>query len=271
MGILENFRNRSRFSDPVPDDTVKTHGRLKGAFLTHARNFSKRLQELGKRGISRRMDATLPENVFRNDKIDNMSTATVPKTREEDYASSIFEWVKADREGDVCKFKEFTVVNGEEYVVFNDNSRIKTILLGDVVLKHQHESQLLGKELKPAPKPEVTEDEPFEFPIVSDLTDAAKHAPKKLNFVADSGIGSYAPPQPTQPKADSPIASILGKSKKKKQKVTLEIQMELPSAEVLSIIRENFEGSDEELYDFFVEKIDRKKFVSAIISAIQNK
>lgn len=44
--------------------------------------------------------------------------------------------------------------------------------------------------------------------------------------------------------------------------------MELPSSEILGIVKENFDASDEELFVYFSEKIDKKKFVSAIISSI---
>lgn len=259
---MENPRNRTCLSDSVPDDSVKTRRGLISTFRSYARDISKRLQELGKGRISRGMDAEVLPNVSRTDKIEHMST----QTREDDFASSIFEWVKSEKQGDICRFREFAIVNGEEYVVFNDDSRVKSMLLGDVVLKHQHESQILGREMAAQPKA-TNPDEPFEFPVDSDLMTKAQQAPKRVNYVNDTR--QYVPPPVA--KVDSPIMAILEKSKKRKQKVVLEIQMEVPSAEVLSIVRENFSGSEEELYNFFISKMDKKKFVSAIILAVQNK
>jgi hypothetical protein len=198
------------------------------------------------------------------------------KTREEDFSSSVFEWVKTERQGDVCRFKEFVQENGIEFIVFTDNSRVNHALLGDVVLKHQHESQIMGREIGIPAKTTGNPDEPYEFPIDSDVkAPVFREVSRRIEEGIPIAGESPAPVSPAaqQPalQVSAPVQAILEKAKKKKQKVTLELQVELPSADVLNIVRENFNGSDEELYNFFIQKIDKKKFVSAIIQAVSNK
>lgn len=219
------------------------------------------------------MDEEIPRHVPESDKIDTMSQ---PKTREADFASSIFEWVKTDRQGDVCRFQKFTVENGIEFVVFNDGSRVNSALIGDVVLKHEHESQLMGTEIGAPAKTTGNPDEPYEFPVISDIkkiTVVDHKITEGLPSAESVSTFSGATPITTSPSTlvTPAVQSILEKAKKKKQKISLELQLEIPSSDVLNIIRENFNGSDEDLYNFFIQKIDKKKFVSAIINAVSNK
>lgn len=198
------------------------------------------------------------------------------KTREEDFSSSVFEWVKTERQGDVCKFKEFVQENGIEFIVFNDNTRVNSTLLGDVVLKHQHESQIMGKEIGIPAKTTGNPDEPYEFPIDSDVKtpvfrDVSRRIEEGIPIAGQSTPVVTASSYDTASLVSAPVQSILDKAKKKKQKVTLDLQLELPSSDVLNIVRENFSGSDDDLYNFFIQKIDKKKFVSAIIQAVTNK
>jgi len=161
-----------------------------------------------------------------------------PKTREEIFAESYFEWIKTERMGDVSRFKEFVIENGVEYIVFQDNTRVNSALVGDVILMHKYADEVMGG-----------------------LSSEFERVNEPIRNI----------PQPIQqPKANiqSPIVAILDKAKRKRKKVTFELVMELPSSEILGIVKENFDASDEELFVYFSEKIDKKKFVSAIISSI---
>lgn len=269
MGFLENFWNRTHISDHVSDDPDATRHTNKRSLFSYLRNFSKRLQGMGKRRISRALDEEIQGDVSRTDKIREMT-----KTREEDFSSSVFEWVKTENQGTTCRFKEFVVENGIEYTVFSDGSRIDTRLIGDIVLKHDNVSQVLGgHDLSPA-KLTGNPDEPYEFPLITDVKPPSFNtAPKRIEEGLPVAEVSVSPgiQQNSSPAISTPVLSILEKAKKKKQKVSIELTVELPSAEILSIIRENFSGSDEDLYNFFIQKVDKKKFVSAIIQAVSNK
>lgn len=246
LGLLASFRNRSHVSNSVPDSSDESRGRSERSLRVDTENISSRLQEVGGNAILREMDEEVPENVPQTDKIEQMKNkyeAELPKTREEEFAESTFEWVKTERAGDVSVFKEFRVENGIEYIVFQDNTRVNSALVGDVILKHKFQGEVLGGfdnafEKVPVPQPH-----------------AVPSAPRTV--VSSRPVA-----------LDSPVLSILEKSKKKKKKIQFDFLMEVPSSEVLSIVKENFDASEDELFDYFVSKIDKKKFVSSIISSI---
>jgi hypothetical protein len=261
MGILENNRHGADLPDSIPSDSPESSRESKRSFLSDIRNFSKRLFGVGERRISGRLDEEVPENLFstnssimtktKYDVDESMLDQYLPRnentSREEKFSSSVFEWVKTERAGDICKFKEFILENGIEYAVFQDNTRVNASLIGDVVLMHDNEHYVLG---------------------------GVQSALEKTSTVAPASI---APSSATsrrlemKPEKISPVLSILEKSKKKKTKINFEFIAELPSSEVLGIIRDNFEGSDDELYEYFISRIDKKKFVNSIINSIQNK
>jgi hypothetical protein len=208
---------------------------------------------LGTDELLGRLDEEVSADVSPAHKVNDMLSkyekdVQLPKTREEEFAESIFEWVKTEREGDVCKFKQFTVENGIEYTVFEDNTRVNTTLIGDVVLMHKHPDEVISKIGNPLEKvqPQI----------------ASPHVPPPLHPTAVAASVAQAASAP------SPILSILEKSKKKKKKIQVEVVAELPSAEVLAIIRDNFEASDDELFAYLVNKIDKKKFIAAVIASV---
>jgi hypothetical protein len=197
---------------------------------------------MGENKLSGGLDEKLSENVSELHNLKDMKKQEPPKTREEDFTRSSFEWVKTERAGDIVKFKEFIIENDIEYTVFQDNTRVNSALIGDVILKHQYDNETIGG-LGP------------EF--------------EKVNQPANKIIPTQSVTTQHSTSA-SPVQVILDKSKKKRKKIQFELIMDLPSAEVLSIIKDNFDASEEELYSFFVAKIDKKKFVTAIIASINN-
>jgi len=176
----------------------------------------------------------------------------LPKTREEELSESYFEWVKTERAGDVSKFKELLVVDNVEYIVFQDNTRVNSSLIGDVVLKHKHSDEIMGVQNELQEHIEIEHKHVF-----------TPHENAQLRQTVHSqNVFSHD---------ISPVTSILEKSKKKKQKIKFEVQLDMPSTDVLNIIRDNFANSDDEIYEFFMTKIDKKKFVTAILTSQQLK
>lgn len=177
----------------------------------------------------------------------------IPKTREETLAESTFEWVKTEKAGDVVKFKNLVEEGGVEYIVFQDGTRVNSALIGDVVLQHKYPDEVLGPALNPSNREKTPEE----------IFGTVKETPKPQPAIAPSNGLTTA--------QASPAISILEKSKKKKKKISFDFMMELPSAEILNIVKENFEASDEDLFYYFLSKIDKKKFVSAVISSVTDK
>lgn len=239
VAFLESIRNRSRFSNSVPNNTDESRREFERSDRISSENFQSRLQNMGEERFSGRVDEEIPENVQKSHNMTNMKKQEQPKTREEEFSECYFEWVKTERMGDVSRFKEFVVENGVEYIVFQDNTRVNSALLGDVILKHRYQDEVMGGLSS-------------EFERVSE---PARVQPVPVAAVQKSN-------------SQSPIISILDKAKRKRKKVTFELVMELPSSEILNIVKENFDASDDELFMYFSEKIDKKKFVSAIISSI---
>lgn len=249
MAYLESIWNRTCISNPVSDSDTATSGRSEGSFQLSTENISKRLQSVGEGIIHGGLDEKIPANVPESDKLTNMSKyeVEIPLTREETLAKSVFQWVKTERAGDISQFKEILLENGVEYIVFQDNTRVNSALIGDVVLQNVNsdETLLMNDAFEKISPP----------PVIN--RQAITPSPARTVNAHEDKI--------------SPVTSILDKSKKKKKKIQFEFVLEIPSAEVLSIIKENFEASDDELFDYFVSKLDKKKFVASVISSSMNK
>ena len=161
------------------------------------------------------------------------------KTREELFSTTKFEWVKTERAGDVCSFSHLQEEDGIEYIVFDDNSRLKMELLGDVVLIHSNESEILGREILPI---------------------AVSHSPNVLNHVTIREV----------PSSMDPVVAILEKTKKKVQAINVTLNVKIPSPELYSVVRENFDNTDEILLENVMSQIQEKILREAVKKELQN-
>ena len=185
---------------------------------------------------------------------------TQAKTREEIFQGSSFEWVKTERSGDLCQFQNFETDNGIEYVAFSDGSRIRIDLVGDVVLMHTHGSEVLGRELFVQPEqPEVVQPEVVQPQV-------------QLNFVEQTQENQRANQElHTENRAIvDPVVSILEKTKKRNEKLSLNLTVKIPSPELYSVIRENFENVDEILLQNVMDQIQESALREAIKKELQN-
>jgi len=253
LAFLESFWNGSRFSDTVPAGDSESRRRSEGSSESGANHIQAGLQGMGEHRVRAGLDEEVQKNVSGSDNLSKMKNkyeAELPQTREENMANSTFEWVKTERAGEISKFKSLVREGAIEYIVFQDDTRVNSALLGDVVLQHHDQYEVLG-----------SVNQAFEKvnPPVSQRPAAQLQAPR-VEIPAVHNV-----------RVSSPVASILEKAKKKKKKVQFEFLMELPSSEVLSIIKENFDASEDELFDYFMSKVDRKKFVASVISSVTDK
>lgn len=254
LALLESLWNRSYIQDSKSNSNSEPQRESERSFQSSSQDIQGGLQDMGTNEFPRRMDEEISSNVSSAHNVISMLSKyekdiQLPKTREEEFAESIFEWVKTEREGDVCKFRQFVVENGTEYTVFEDGTRVNTTLIGDVVLMHKHPEEIISKIGNPLEK--------VQSPV------STPHVPPPLYSSAAQLV-----PSNSNATASSPIFSILEKSKKKKKKIQLEITADLPSAEVLSIVRDNFDASDDELFAYLVNKIDKKKFIASVIASV---
>lgn len=204
------------------------------------------------------MDEKVSENIQSLDK-EMTQEENIPKTREEVFAESHFEWVKTDRLGDICNFKEFEVENGTEYVAFTDGSRIKTEFIGDIVLMHNTPHDILGSQLRAERTPEeiLFGVQPTEEPAPA-LTENVLKA--EIVKIPDSGVYTISV---------DPVISILEKGKKKVEKLSLAITVKIPSPDLYNVIKENFDNTDEVLLDNVMDQIQGSMLRDAVRKELQ--
>jgi hypothetical protein len=158
-----------------------------------------------------------------------------PITREEEFATCIFEWVKTEQTGTLSKFASFVVENDVEYTCFIDGTRIRTDLIGDVVIRHRDESTLM-----------TIPGERYAMP------------PGERTYVQ-------------APAPSNPVNELIKKSKKKKEKLSFMIQVELPVQQFYDLMSDSFDDIDTEIVNYATSQIDFAKFVDSVREAIKQK
>ena len=166
------------------------------------------------------------------------------RTREEIYSAGIFEWVKTERAGETCKFKEISLQEGIEYIVFEDGSRVVSSLVGDVVLLHENEQQVLGASIIPARTDE-------------EILGYVQKPAQSVN--QSTGISK-----------DSPVLAILEKSKKRTEKLALTLSVKIPTPELYAVIKENFEDVDSVLLENVLQQIQEVMLREAVKRELLN-
>lgn len=233
--MLESKRNRSSIQDTSSDSLRKSWVGLFRSFFSNTGKISRRLPDVGSTELPRGLDEEVPEDVsqFNTEVTENMKN-----TREETYAQGFFEWVKTERSGEICKFKNFTVENDIEYVVFEDSSRVRADLVGDVVLVHQHESEIIG-----------AQNEIKQFvPVTNNVY---VEPPKRLTNL-------------------DPVTAILEKTKKRSEKISLTLVLKIPAPELYNVIKDNFENTDEILLQNIMDQIHDNLLKDALKKELQN-
>jgi len=241
--MLENSKHRADLSNSSYSSLRKAWIKFWRSFFPDTNKVQRGLQELGEPGVSRRMD----EEILQNFSSTNQLNMEVQETREDYFAKHKYEWVKTERSGDVCAFKEIVNENGTEYIQFTDNSRIRTDLIGDIVLMYQHESEILGEDLRiPVGNPQIP----------------------RSNIVPPPVIQPHAE-RISEPEID-PVYAIIEKTKKKTHKLGLTLTVKIPSPELYAVIRENFENTDEVLLESVMEQVHESLLKDAVKRELHN-
>ena len=246
LSMLESGKYGSCVQDTDKNSIRKTRFKILRTFFSCVKDIQRRFFGLGESGISRTVDEKIPIDV---PQIDKVMSIVAKKTREEQFNDSKFEWVKTERRGDVCKFLAFDYdSNGEEYTCFDDGTRVKTDLIGDVVLRHEYDSDIIGAYLIPQ------------------KTDA-----EILGFTKEFYQKQQEKSQTTSTIASSnPVTAILEKSKKKNEKIVLTLTVKIPSVELYSVIRENFDDVDDVILESVLQQVQEKMLKDALKRELQS-
>lgn len=239
--MLEDSRNRTSIQDTGVNSLRKSWIELFRSFFTNPFKVQRGLHRMGRPRIPRRMDEEIPEDI-QTPNIEIMQK--VQKTREEIFAESYFEWVKTERQGDVCRFQTMLFENDVEYVLFTDGTRVRADLVGDIVLAHAYQEEILGRE------PEVL-DAPYTDPILSQQPQISQHATRVITSDID------------------PVVAILEKTKKKTEKITLTLNLKIPAPDLYNVIKENFDNTDEILLNSVMDQIHDNLLRDALKKELQ--
>lgn len=163
---------------------------------------------------------------------DEMISAEENVEKEEDLKKVAFQWVKTERSGDVCSFDRKEFSDGVEYVFFTDGSRIRSDLIGDVVMM-------------------IRDGENFYDLEANSVLSNPSSNPSGNSFS-----------QKTEP--IDPVKEILKKAKKINRKISLEIDLEMPTASMYHFMEENFEDVSTTLLENCMKQIDEKKIKASL-------
>jgi len=263
--MLENTKHRTDIQNTSDFSFRKAWSKIFRSFFNNTKNIQGGLQGVGETGIPGTLDAEIPPDIPPTDKIESMEinneeivNEPLIETRDSKFAKHKFEWVKTERAGDVCTFSQFENENGVEYVCFNDNTRIRSEFIGDIVLMHLYENEILGREVV----------------IDNNQSPVLQHLRTETSYVTPEPVS--LPEQSVPVKLErtnvfqDPVVSILDKSKKKIEKLTLTINVKIPSAELYNVIKENFDNTEEILLDSVMEQLHEKLLREAVKREIQN-
>jgi len=261
--MLENTKHRTDIQNSSDFSFRKAWSKIFRSFFNNTEDIQRGLQGLGETGVPGALDAEILPDIPPIDKIEIMEinneeiiNEPLVETRDLKFAKHKFEWIKTERAGDVCTFTHFEQDNGVEYVCFDDNTRIRTEFIGDIVLMHLYENEILGREIVVDNQSPILQHLRTEVPVATpEPVHSTPNAPTKLertNVFQD------------------PVVSILDKSKKKIEKLTLTINVKIPSAELYNVIKENFDNTEEILLDSVMEQLHEKLLREAVKREIQN-
>ena len=257
--MLENTGHGTNIQNTNNNGIRKTWVKFFRSFFNNSKNVQGRLSGMDERRLSGGLDEKVPQDIQQPDKI-NIEMIEKPekiqKSREEIFGSSQFEWVKTERAGDICRFKEFEVEGDIEYVSFTDNTRIRSEFVGDIVLMHEYSNEILGQELVR----EVIVDKPNT--IMQHLRAEQTHTsqaevlqPKNVFHVQENM---------------DPVVAILEKTKKKTEKLVLTLTVKIPSADIFNVIKENFDNTEDILLENVLSQIQESSLREAIRKELQN-
>ena len=153
----------------------------------------------------------------------------------------MFQWVRGDQMGKIVT--AVTTINDDnmEFFVFEDGSQCNTQLVGEWILPISN----------PAEAPYLPEPEPIKAPRQEEVVK------KEVK---------------TQPPAElNPVYDLLEMSKKKKTKMQITLDLEMPSDELIKVIVDSYNGGDTHIANYLVRSVNNDSVMDQIRLIVKQK
>lgn len=159
----------------------------------------------------------------------------------------IYQWTKGDKIGTIVKSTgEKFIEDNIEYLIFNDGSMINTSFISEYLIKIPSETEaMLLSDLIPQPTKKV--EKPTQQKVVEDL------------------------PITNKPVELSPLERLLHDSKKTKETFTIEVDVNLPSIELMKVLSASYDNGEEQILKFLASSIPFDSIKDRIAEQIAQK
>jgi hypothetical protein len=158
-----------------------------------------------------------------------------------------YQWTKGDKMGNVVKtIGEKFIEDNIEYLVFNDGSMINTSIMNEYLIEIPSESEaMLLSDIAPAPMQRVEKKKPTPAP-----------APQ-VHQVQEADL--------------SPLEKLLLDSKKTKEVFTIDLEIDLPSIELMKVLADSYNDGEEQILKFLASSIKFEDIKEKIAGQIAEK
>lgn len=156
-----------------------------------------------------------------------------------------YQWTKGDKLGNVVKsIGETFIEDNIEFLVFSDGSMINTALIGEYLIEIPSEAEaMLMTDIAPEPMQRV---------------EKKKVAPTpQVNYVQQVEL--------------SPLEKLLLDSKKTKETFTIDLEIDLPSIELMKVLADSYDNGEDQILKFLASSIKFEDIKEKIASQIAEK
>jgi hypothetical protein len=157
-----------------------------------------------------------------------------------------YQWTKGEKMGNVVKtIGETFVEDNIEFLVFTDGSIVNKALINEFLMEIPSESEaMLMHDLAPTPMQKVEKKKAAPEPV------------PQVNYVQQVEL--------------SPLERLLADSKKTKEKFTIEINLEMPSVELMKVLAASYDDGEEQVLKFLASSIKFEDIKDNIAKQIKN-
>jgi hypothetical protein len=157
-----------------------------------------------------------------------------------------YQWLKTERAGTITEFLNVAVEqDGSVMVEFMDGSRIKYELMNEYILKTNNPGELLE----------------VETPLTPSEKQAIGNGTNVSNVQIRNAPKAQAP--------DNPIHTLLKKQKPNPVNIDLTLELNIPSANLYSVICGSFDNAEEEIVNYIVSGLDIDTIKESVKDAIK--
>jgi len=152
-----------------------------------------------------------------------------------------FQWIKGDYEGKISTVVDTFIEDNIEFLVFEDGSQCNSALIGEYIIN-------------------IPEGESPRIPVV---TNQELHQKRQ----AEPVLKEYK--EAAVDKLTHPVHDLLKISKKKKTKLEISIDIDMPSDELIRIINDSYENGDDIIGEYLVSAINQQIIMSQIENLVK--